>query len=206
MKRLLLLALTAAVAWGQYYPPGGGTGGTTVNVNGASVTAPNFNATTPSATAGNQNASLQVSGSSVSIQIPLPFSTCSTTILYTDTIFHTASTSATKTACAIPANSMILHYRIKHSIKWEGTGVTAGYPTVSLGTTGAGHETDYALAFALDAVVGTTAMRDSPSITYDSGAHNIVAWFTANTNFGNGAATVLTAGSVTITVVYLAIP
>lgn len=52
---------------GTYQAQGGG--GTAVNVNGASVSNPNFNATTPAAEAGYANVKFQVSGSSVSGEI-----------------------------------------------------------------------------------------------------------------------------------------
>lgn len=45
---------------------GGGGGGGSVNVNGASVSSPDFNGTTPAAPAGGINTTWQVSGSSVS--------------------------------------------------------------------------------------------------------------------------------------------
>lgn len=45
-------------------------GGTSVNVNGASVSNPNLNATTPAAPANSQNVAFQVSGSSVSANVP----------------------------------------------------------------------------------------------------------------------------------------
>jgi hypothetical protein len=50
--------------------PGGGSGGTTVNVNGSSVSNPNFNGTTPTAGSGYVNGVFQVSGSSVSVEVP----------------------------------------------------------------------------------------------------------------------------------------
>jgi hypothetical protein len=46
-----------------------GSGGS-VNVNGSSVSSPNFNGTTPAAQTGYTNAMFQVSGSSVSVEIP----------------------------------------------------------------------------------------------------------------------------------------
>ena len=44
------------------------------NVNGSSVSSPNFNGTTPSAPGGNENVTFQVSGSSVSGYVPTPSS------------------------------------------------------------------------------------------------------------------------------------
>ena len=46
------------------------SGGSTVNVNGSPVSSPNFNGTTPAAPSNSQNASLQVSGSNVTIYLP----------------------------------------------------------------------------------------------------------------------------------------
>jgi hypothetical protein len=60
--------LPAAAATGG---SGGGGGGGSVNVNGSSVSSPNFNASTPAAASGYNNATLQVTGSNVSIQVPL---------------------------------------------------------------------------------------------------------------------------------------
>ena len=48
------------------------SGGTSVNVNGSPVSSPNFNGTTPAAGTGQQNATFQVSSSSVSVEMPLP--------------------------------------------------------------------------------------------------------------------------------------
>jgi hypothetical protein len=47
-----------------------GGGGSSVSVNGSSVSSPNFNGTTPAAQSGYTNATLQVSGSSVSVEVP----------------------------------------------------------------------------------------------------------------------------------------
>ena len=52
------------------FPGGGSGGGTTVNVNGSSVSNPNFNGTTPAAASGYVNGTFQVSGSSVSVEVP----------------------------------------------------------------------------------------------------------------------------------------
>jgi hypothetical protein len=52
---------------------GTASGGTSVNVNGSSVSSPNFNGSTPAAQAGYQNAALQVSSSSVSIEVPITY-------------------------------------------------------------------------------------------------------------------------------------
>jgi hypothetical protein len=46
------------------------SGGGSVNVNGSAVSSPNFNGSTPAAQTGYTNATLQVSGSSVSVEIP----------------------------------------------------------------------------------------------------------------------------------------
>jgi hypothetical protein len=48
----------------------GGGGGGSVNVNGSSVSSPNFNGTTPAAAAGYTNGTFQVSSSSVSVEVP----------------------------------------------------------------------------------------------------------------------------------------
>ncbi len=45
-------------------------GGGSVNVNGSAVSSPNFNGTTPAAGSGFTNATFQVSGSSVSVEVP----------------------------------------------------------------------------------------------------------------------------------------
>jgi hypothetical protein len=50
----------------------GAGGSATVNVNGSSVSSPNFNNTTPTAQSGYQNAVLQVSGSNISIETQKP--------------------------------------------------------------------------------------------------------------------------------------
>jgi len=58
--------------------PGGGGGGTTVNINGSSVSNPNFNATTPAASGTKTNVDWQVSGSSVSAELLLAQTTTRT--------------------------------------------------------------------------------------------------------------------------------
>jgi len=52
-----------------------GGGGTTVSVNGSTVSSPNFNNTTPAAQAGFTNITWQVSGSNVSAEVLLPANT-----------------------------------------------------------------------------------------------------------------------------------
>ena len=54
---------------GQIANAAGGGGGTSVNVNGSSISSPNFNSTTPAAGTGYTNVAFQVSGSNVSAEI-----------------------------------------------------------------------------------------------------------------------------------------
>jgi hypothetical protein len=54
---------------GQIANAAGGGGGTSVNVNGSSISSPNFNSTTPAAGTGYTSVAFQVSGSNVSAEI-----------------------------------------------------------------------------------------------------------------------------------------
>jgi hypothetical protein len=75
-------------------------GGTSVNVNGSSVSSPNFNGSTPAAQSGYTDVTFQVSGSSVSAEIPA---------------------TATPTASSIPvagANSQLAVGWIPQTVTW----------------------------------------------------------------------------------------
>jgi hypothetical protein len=117
------------------------------------------------------------------------------TVAYSNAAFLTAATAVSVTLAALPAHVVVEGIRIKHSVAWAGTAVSS--TTVSLGD-GTTH-TGYANAFdILQSVANTTQYWDGGAYSMTDAAHNLVARFTANTNFGNGAATVLTAGSVDI--------
>jgi trimeric autotransporter adhesin len=117
------------------------------------------------------------------------------TVTYSNAAFLTAATAVSVTLAALPAHVVVEGIRMKHSVAWAGTAVSSA--TVSLGD-GTTH-TGYANAFdILQSVANTTQYWDGGAYSMTDAAHNLVARFTANTNFGNGAATVLTAGSVDI--------
>jgi hypothetical protein len=67
-----VLAKNSNTSYDVKWSSSGGGGGSSVSVNGALVTDPNFNGTTPAAPASHQNITFQVSGDSVSAYIPNP--------------------------------------------------------------------------------------------------------------------------------------
>jgi hypothetical protein len=118
------------------------------------------------------------------------------TIPYTSTSapdFRTAGTSLTKTVLAVPAGACVAGVGIKPSVAFAGTGITALTLSLGDGTTADVYAPSFNL---LTAASATNQWNDYGCNPTTSAAHNIVATFTANTNFGAAGATVLTAGSV----------
>lgn len=123
-----------------------------------------------------------------------------TTIPYTDSIFLTANTIVSKTLLTLPAHATIVKVRWKPSVAFAGTGVTGA--TLNVGT--ASNAARYS-AYPFDLVAAVSALNkydDGGSASETDDAHGVIATFTANTNWGTGAATVLTAGSVLIRIYY----
>jgi len=121
---------------------------------------------------------------------------CSGTIAYTDAIFVAAAIQVSKSVCDLPAGSQIEGKPILyHGTAFAGTGVTT--MTFSMGRTGVGNDQDYIPipAYSLLTASATTMFAEGGT-SMDLSAHSVYVFFNANTNFGNGAATVLTAGSM----------
>jgi hypothetical protein len=125
------------------------------------------------------------------------------TVTYTDPIFTASSASATKTIKALAAKEVLTGLRIKHSAPFSGTAVTSS--TVSLGD---GTTADvYAPAFNIFQPAGNaTLWIDGGMSSTTAAAHNVVATFTANTTFGAGGVTALTAGAVELHLCTVVLP
>jgi hypothetical protein len=115
------------------------------------------------------------------------------TVAYTNTAFIVASTTATVTLVALPANGSIEKLRRKHSVAFAGTGITSAVCSVGDGTTADAYGPNFDV---FQAVSNTAQLWDSGAYSTTAAGHNIVLTCVANTNWGDGAATVLTAGSV----------
>jgi hypothetical protein len=115
------------------------------------------------------------------------------TVDYTNAAFKVASTTATVTLFQLPANGAFEKVRRKHSVAFAGAGITAVTCTIGDGTTA----DIYGPAFdVFQAVSDTAQLWDAGAFSSTAAAHNVVLTFTANVNFGTGAATVLTGGSL----------
>ena len=125
------------------------------------------------------------------------------TVPYTDDAFKAAATAVSVVLFGLPAKGVIQGIRLKHSVAFAGTAVTS--VTCSLGD-GTSH-TAYAGAFdTFQAVSDTAQAWDAGAYSTTAAAHNVTARFIANTNFGSGAATVLTAGSLDVSVQWEVLP
>ena len=131
--------------------------------------------------------------------------TCSTyTVSSANAGFQAAAVTANITLVALPARAKITGINVKHSVAFAGTAVTS--TTVSVGD-GTSTFDQYASVYNVFQAVGNTAFLDSVEFKSTTmAASNVVAHFVANTNFGTGSATVLTAGSVAISVCSVTLP
>jgi hypothetical protein len=126
------------------------------------------------------------------------------TVPYTDAIFLAAATTADKTLIALPARAKVQGVTIKSTVAFAGTAVSS--TTVSVGN-GASTYDQHASPYDIFQAVGDTVFQDSVQFKSTTMAgYNLSAHFIANTNFGNGAATVLTAGSVAISACWVVLP
>jgi hypothetical protein len=115
------------------------------------------------------------------------------TVPYTDAAFIVASTTATVTLVALPANGAVEKMRRKHSVAFAGTGITSAVCSVGDGTTADAYGPNFDV---FQAVSNTAQLWDSGAYSTTAAGHNIVLTCVANVNWGDGAATVLTAGSL----------
>jgi hypothetical protein len=116
------------------------------------------------------------------------------TVTFANNAFKTADTAVSIVLGELPANGRIEELVVDHAA-FAGTGITSF--TCSLGD-GTNH-TIYAPALNLFAAAGTSVThQDGGSFSALKAAHNLTLRCTANVNVGDGAATVLTAGSLDI--------
>ena len=115
--------------------------------------------------------------------------------LYTNSAFIAASTTATITVATLPANVSVDKVYVKTSEAFAGTGITSA--TCSLGVSG---DTDYYLSpvDVFQAVANTTLFTIGGSRAYSSASHDLILSCVSNTNWGNGSATVATAGGLAV--------
>lgn len=125
------------------------------------------------------------------------------TVAYTNDAFKAAATTVTAAVFTLPANGVIQGVRLKHSVAYAGTAVTSVSCSLGDGT----DATAYSPAHDSFIAVSNTAQ------TYDGGAYSTTAAeqtvtlsCTANVNFGSGAATILTAGSLDVHVFWATLP
>ena len=125
------------------------------------------------------------------------------TVDYTNAAFKAASPTAAVTLFQLPGNGSFEKMRRKHSVAFAGAGVTAVTCTVGDGTTA----DIYGPAFdVFQAVSNTAQLWDAGAFSSTAAAHNIVLTCTANVNFGTGAATALTGGSLDTTIAWMTLP
>lgn len=118
------------------------------------------------------------------------------TVTKDDAIFTAAATSASKTIFTLSAGGIIHFVKIKHSEAFDDGVGSITSVTTSLGISG--NATKYAAAFNIQqAAANDTLQLSTITGTENHGAGTaIVATFTSDSNFGDGAATNLTTGSV----------
>ncbi len=113
----------------------GGGGGTSVSVNGGSVSSPNFNAATPAAPGGNVNVTWQTSGSSVSGYIPITPPGGAVVNLSAVTVNTNTTSDQTLMELALPTGYL---NNLRQPFLFDGAGTystqTAQTPTITLKT------------------------------------------------------------------------
>ncbi len=117
------------------------------------------------------------------------------TVTFANAAFTAADTAVSIALGQLPANGTVEAIRLKHSQAFAGAGVTSFACSLGDGTA----HTIYAPAFnVFQAAAATTLHQDGGSFAATTAAHNLTLRCTANVNVGDGAATVLTAGSLDI--------
>jgi hypothetical protein len=163
--------------------------------------------TTAGATASNALGTASVTGVTGTGAVVLVEAT-TYTLTYTDADFIVASTVASKKLFTLTARQKLLGAIIDPQVAFAGTAISAA--TCSVGSATSGSEEIYVPALGIMQIAATASEgglfsgRDLASPDADL---DVVATFTATgANFGNGAATVLTAGKVWITVYAVTLP
>jgi hypothetical protein len=121
------------------------------------------------------------------------------TVSYTNAAFIVASTTATITLQALPANAAIQGIEIDSTTAVTGAGITAVSCSIGDGTTADVYAPPYDW-FA--AVTNTNLWIDGGAFVTTKAGHNVVLTCTANVNFGDGANTILATGALNIDLEY----
>ncbi len=138
------------------------------------------------------------------------FPICTTfTVSYTNAAFIVASGTATVTLTTLPAKALITGVDVKHSAQFsDGVGAMTQV-TVSVGSAGGG-TTFYTSATNIGeatAVADTTLQSTALFKRYTAASEDLLATFlSTGRDFGSGAATYLTGGSVDIGVCWVLKP
>jgi hypothetical protein len=130
------------------------------------------------------------------------------TIDYTDAIFKTGALSVTKTLFTLTAKQKLWLRSSRPQVAFAGTGITD--VDVEIGTATSGNEGAYLPGVSLIQTAQHDSRGDIVSchdLAIADTDLDVVATFTATgANFGNGSATVLTAGKVWITISTVTLP
>jgi hypothetical protein len=131
------------------------------------------------------------------------------TVASTNAVFIVASTTANLALMTLPAQSKVTGITIKHSAQYSDDGGAMTAVTVSVGSPGGG-ATQYTATTGIGeatAVADTTFLDTDTFESYTHAAETINGYFTATgRNFGDGAATFLTGGSVDIWICWVILP
>jgi hypothetical protein len=131
------------------------------------------------------------------------------TVASTNAVFIAASTTANLALFTLPAQSKVTGTTIKHSAQYSDDGGAMTAVTVSVGSPGGG-ATQYTATTGIGeatAVADTTFLDTDTFESYTHAAETVNAYFTATgRNFGDGAATFLTGGSVDIWICWVILP
>ena len=125
------------------------------------------------------------------------------TVAYTDSAFIAADTDVDAALFTLPANGVIEGVRIKHSVAVAGTSVTSFKCSVGTATDGDAYSPVHD---AFVAAADTAQTFDGGAYSTSASEHAVVLACTSNTNVGDGASTVLTAGSITVHVRWSQLP
>jgi hypothetical protein len=131
------------------------------------------------------------------------------TVASTNAAFIVASTTATVTLFQLPARGKVTGVTIKHSAQYSDNGGAMSAVTVSVGSPGGG-ATQYTATQGIGeatAVADTTFLDTDTFESYTHAAENVNGYFTATgRNFGDGAVTFLTGGSVDCWICWVQLP
>jgi hypothetical protein len=181
------LPVSTGAAWAASLSPG--AAGHVVRSNGTAYT----------------DAAIQAADMPAGFCIPTRYTTA-----YTDAGYAAAATSASTTLLTLGARQRLCSVDFDPQSSFAGTGITS--VTCSLGSATGGNGAVYMPAspvgptMAAGAKYGFAGLMDPAYLTTPDSSRAVVLTCNANTNFGNGAATVLTAGQVYVTVGVVTLP